>query len=169
MQMQTRTTETTRQRVIRVIAETLESNAENIKPEHDLRNDVGCDSLDCIEIMMGLETEFGIEIDDDQFEKHQTVQDVIGYVAGVCTPMQPAIADEAQQIALAASYLDDHKHNLTPESREIAATHSANLHKIAKRLAGDRIEDIYGPNDDTAEAERIRAMKNNGGPGWAAI
>ena len=174
MQMQTRPTETTGQRVIRVIAETLESNPANIQPDNDVRLDIGCDSLDCVEIMMALENEFAIEIDDGQFDNLRTVQDIINYVIDARTTANPQhIATDrlaqAQQIAVAASYLDDQKHNLAPESREIAETHSTNLHQIAKRLAGARVEDIYGPNDDTAEAAQIRAMETSGGPGWAAI
>lgn len=42
--------------------------------------DHGFDSLDCIEALMAVEDEFGIEIRDDDAEKFNTVQDVIDYV-----------------------------------------------------------------------------------------
>lgn len=42
---------------------------------------LGADSLDQIEIVMAIEDEFGIQIDDDEAEKIQTVQQAIDYVA----------------------------------------------------------------------------------------
>lgn len=59
---------------------------EGIKPEHKLYADLMCDSLDIIEIMMALEEEFGIRIDDDEFMKLATVQQVIDHINGVCVP-----------------------------------------------------------------------------------
>jgi acyl carrier protein len=56
-----------------------------ISDEHTLRNELQCDSLDCVECMMALEEEFGIEIDEDKFDKLETVQQIIEYVTGVCT------------------------------------------------------------------------------------
>lgn len=72
-------------RILKVIADNTGENEGNIKPHHSLTGDLQCDSLDCIEIMLGLEEEFGIEVDEDSFKKLRTVQQVIDYVADVCT------------------------------------------------------------------------------------
>ena len=44
--------------------------------------DMGCDSLDEIEIVMALEDEFSIEIPDEDAEKITTVQNAIDYAVG---------------------------------------------------------------------------------------
>lgn len=74
------------ERVLDIIAGQIGDVAANIAPGDELLNDLYCDSLDYVEIMMALETEFEIEIDDDQFLPLITVQQVINHVAGICTP-----------------------------------------------------------------------------------
>jgi acyl carrier protein len=76
---------TIQQRIIRVLSIQTGIAPHCIHPEHTLANDLQSDSLDCIEIMMALEEEFGINIDQDEGEKLQTVQQVFDYVTGVCT------------------------------------------------------------------------------------
>lgn len=55
---------------------------------HDIQNDLGADSLDCMELIMAFEEEFGIEIPDadeeDLFNRDGgfTVQAAIDYVSG---------------------------------------------------------------------------------------
>lgn len=39
--------------------------------------DLGLDSLDCVEIRMSVEEEFGIEIDDDEADTVRTVEDAV--------------------------------------------------------------------------------------------
>ena len=41
---------------------------------------LGADSLDIVELIMGLETEFNLEIPDDQAEKISTVGDAVNYI-----------------------------------------------------------------------------------------
>ena len=44
-------------------------------------NDLGADSLDCVELVMDFEHEFGIEIDEnDAYENIITVGDAINYI-----------------------------------------------------------------------------------------
>jgi acyl carrier protein len=45
-----------------------------------LRDDLGADSLDCVELVMLVEEEFDIEIADEDAENWKTVQDVVSYV-----------------------------------------------------------------------------------------
>ena len=69
------------QKVIKVIAEQLEKNEDEIKGEASFLNDLGADSLDVVEMIMTLEDEFGTEISDDEAEKIQTVQEAIDYIS----------------------------------------------------------------------------------------
>lgn len=49
--------------------------------ESHIIKDLGADSLDCIEIAMELEKEFGITIPDEDMEKHwTTVQEIVSYM-----------------------------------------------------------------------------------------
>ena len=43
-------------------------------------NDLGADSLDCVELIIDFEHEFGIEIDDNEAEKINTVGEAIDYI-----------------------------------------------------------------------------------------
>lgn len=45
-----------------------------------IQEDLGADSIDCVEIAMALEEEFGIEIDDAAIAKVETVDDAIELV-----------------------------------------------------------------------------------------
>ena len=58
-----------------IIVEQLGANAEAVKMEASFIDDLGADSLDVLEIIMGIEDEFGIEIPTDQAESIVTVGD----------------------------------------------------------------------------------------------
>ena len=58
-----------------IIADVLNVQKEEIKPETTFVDDLGADSLDIFQIIMGIEEEFDIEIDNDEAEKIVTVQD----------------------------------------------------------------------------------------------
>jgi acyl carrier protein len=49
----------------------------DVKPESNLVNDLGLDSLDTVELTLGLEERFGIEIPDTDLEGVATVGDAI--------------------------------------------------------------------------------------------
>lgn len=66
--------------VVKIIAEQLSLNAEEIRPEQSFINDLGADSLDTVELVMALEEAFDIEIPDEDAEKITTVQSAIDYV-----------------------------------------------------------------------------------------
>ena len=63
-----------------IIAEQLNVNEAEIKPETKFKDDLGEDSLDLFEMVMALEEEFGIEIPSEDLEKIVTVNDIIGYL-----------------------------------------------------------------------------------------
>jgi len=67
-------------KVQRVIARQLKSQPEKIKLTSHLQNDLGADSLDAMEILFGLEEEFGLKIPEDDARRISTVQDAVDYV-----------------------------------------------------------------------------------------
>lgn len=67
-------------RVIKVIAEVIAVERDQIKPESDLTGELNCDSLDMLEIAMALEEEFSCDINDEDALKLTTVQQVIDHM-----------------------------------------------------------------------------------------
>ncbi len=67
-------------RVQAIVVEQLGVKPEQITPEATFLEDLGADSLDTVELVMGLEEEFGNEIPDEEAEKLLTVGDVIRYI-----------------------------------------------------------------------------------------
>ena len=63
-----------------IIAEQLQAEPEAIKPETSLMKDLEADSLDAVEIIMEIESEFDIEIPDEEAEKFQSIDDIVKYV-----------------------------------------------------------------------------------------
>ncbi len=59
----------------KIISEVLNMEEEEIRPDMTFVEDLGADSLDVFQIIMGIEEEFDIEIDNDEAEKISTVQD----------------------------------------------------------------------------------------------
>lgn len=68
------------ERVKNVIVDQLSVDADEVTLEASFVDDLGADSLDVVELIMGLETEFDIEIPDEDAEKILTVGDAIKYV-----------------------------------------------------------------------------------------
>ena len=66
--------------VVNVVAEHLGLEPSEIKMSDHFIDDLGCDSLDTVELVMSLEEEFDCEIPDDQAENITTVQQAIDYV-----------------------------------------------------------------------------------------
>mgnify|MGYP005790879201 FL=1 len=63
-----------------IIADVLNVQKEEIRPETTFVDDLGADSLDIFQIIMGIEEEFDIEIDNDEAEKIVTVQDAVDQI-----------------------------------------------------------------------------------------
>lgn len=53
-----------------------------VVPEADLESDVGLDSLDTVELSLGLEQRFGVEIADEDLEGVRTVSDAVDVITG---------------------------------------------------------------------------------------
>lgn len=61
----------------KIIAEVLNVDEEEIKMETTFVDDLGADSLDIFQIIMGLEEEFDIEIANEEAENIVTVADAV--------------------------------------------------------------------------------------------
>jgi acyl carrier protein len=72
--------ESVEERVIRLVCERLGVNKEQVTRQTSFIEDVGADSLDIVELVMGLEEEFGITIPDTEAEKIKTVGEAIDYI-----------------------------------------------------------------------------------------
>lgn len=68
------------ERVKQVIVDQLGVDEEAVTMEASFVEDLGADSLDIVELIMGLETEFDIEIPDEEAEKISTVGDAVNYL-----------------------------------------------------------------------------------------
>lgn len=71
--------ETIESRAHRIIVEQLGLNRPP-KPTDSLAVDLGCDSLDLVELAMAIEDEFCIVIDDDEGVKCLTVADAVALI-----------------------------------------------------------------------------------------
>lgn len=68
-------------KIQQVIAKELKiEDAGKIKFNSRFKEDLGVDSLSSIELIMGLEDEFGLEIPDEEAEKILTVEDAVNYL-----------------------------------------------------------------------------------------
>ena len=68
------------ERVKAVIVDQLGADESAVTPEASFVDDLGADSLDIVELIMGLETEFDIEIPDEEAESIRTVGDAVDYI-----------------------------------------------------------------------------------------
>ncbi len=64
----------------KIIAEQLGIEENTIKMNSSFINDLEADSLDFVELIMAMETEFGVSIDESETENIKTVQDLIDYL-----------------------------------------------------------------------------------------
>ena len=60
-----------------IIADVMNIDEMEIKEDSSFENDLGADSLDVFQIIMGIEDAFDIEIDNDEAEKIVTVGDAV--------------------------------------------------------------------------------------------
>ena len=64
---------TTLERVKKVVSDKLQRDESEITETASFQNDLGADSLELVELVMGFEDEFGVQISDEDAEKIQTV------------------------------------------------------------------------------------------------
>jgi len=69
------------ERIDRTIAEEFEIDPEEMKPEKTLFQDLGLDSLDIVDLVIVLETAFGIKIREEEgIRKIRTLGDIHSFV-----------------------------------------------------------------------------------------
>jgi len=68
------------EKVKALIVEQLEADATKITMDTDIMKDLEADSLDAVEIILGVEEEYGIEIPDEDAENLVTVGDIVNYI-----------------------------------------------------------------------------------------
>ena len=73
----------TKERIMNLLADKLGYERCEIKEDQDLVTELGIDSLDMVEIIMGIEEEFGLKIDDKEVEGIKTVEDLIKKVENI--------------------------------------------------------------------------------------
>lgn len=66
-----------------IIAEVLNVDAEEVTMDSTFTDDLGADSLDIYQIVMGIEEEFDIEIPTEAAETITTVADAVEAIKGV--------------------------------------------------------------------------------------
>ncbi|HEV3088280.1 MAG TPA: acyl carrier protein [Candidatus Elarobacter sp.] len=76
----------TLERVKKIIVEQLGVEPNEVTPEASITDDLGADSLDQVELVMAFETEFGIDIPDEEAEKIKTVGDAVQKIDAVKAP-----------------------------------------------------------------------------------
>ena len=67
-------------RVKMIVCEQLGVDEDEIAMESNFLEDFGADSLELIDLIMALETEFDIEVPEEDIEEMQTVSDVVSYI-----------------------------------------------------------------------------------------
>ena len=66
-------------RLKEIIVDRLDVEEDQIVPEASFVEDLGADSLDIVELIMGIEEEFDIEIPDEDAEKLTSVGEAMNY------------------------------------------------------------------------------------------
>ena len=68
------------EKLVAMVAEQLGVTAAEVKEESRLKEDLGADSASIMMLVMDVESEFGIEVEDDAIEKVKTVEDMAKYI-----------------------------------------------------------------------------------------
>lgn len=68
------------ERVKKVVVDQLDVNPDEVTEQASFVDDLGADSLDVVELVMGLEEEFDLEIPDEDAEKITNVGHAVRYI-----------------------------------------------------------------------------------------
>ncbi|HPI89683.1 MAG TPA: acyl carrier protein [Spirochaetota bacterium] len=68
------------EKVRRIICEQLDVDESQVTADASIIDDLGAGSIDTIELVMALESEFGIDIPEEDAERLITVNDVVSYI-----------------------------------------------------------------------------------------
>lgn len=73
-------TETLYNRVAKIIAEQMNVDISDITPDKRLKEDLGADSIEMVELIMAFEEEFGQNMPDEEVADVTTVSDIVEYI-----------------------------------------------------------------------------------------
>jgi len=68
------------EKVIVIIANQFDVSEDSINESTDLRNDLGADSLDAVDLLMDIDDEFELDIPDEEIIYIRTIGDVVKYI-----------------------------------------------------------------------------------------
>ena len=71
------------QKIKTIIAEVLNIDADSITADTTFVDDLGADSLDIFQIIMGIEEEYDIELENESVEQIQTVGDAVEAIRAI--------------------------------------------------------------------------------------
>lgn len=74
---------TTFEIVAKAVSARTSSDLAALKPETDVREDLGMDSLDAVELIMELEDEFGITIPSENSADLKTIAEIVALIDGI--------------------------------------------------------------------------------------
>lgn len=69
-----------RERIAEIISARLGVLKERVSDSSSFVEDIGADSLDIVELVMGLEQDFGVTIRDEDAAELRTIDDVLNYI-----------------------------------------------------------------------------------------
>lgn len=68
------------EKVKEIIVDTIGCNADDVKPESRLEEDLSMDSLDAVQVNMNIEEQLGITIPDEMLAELKSVKDIVEYL-----------------------------------------------------------------------------------------
>ncbi len=68
------------EKIRKIIADQLDIDVDEVTLESVITDDLGCDSLDVVDLVMTFEDEFSIELPDEALEKIKTVGDIVKFI-----------------------------------------------------------------------------------------
>ena len=71
---------TTMERVKKVVVDRLKVSGDEVTEAASFVDDLGADSLDVVDLVIGFEDEFEVQIPDEDAEKIQTVKQAVDYI-----------------------------------------------------------------------------------------
>ena len=66
--------------LVAILCDQLPLSPEDLRPESKIKDDLGADSLDVLQLLMALEEEKGVVIPDDVLPTLITVGDIVAYM-----------------------------------------------------------------------------------------
>lgn len=71
------------ERLFEIIEEQLHTTGVELTEDLNLKDDLGADSIDLVELVMALEDEYGIEVSYEELEKNvRTIGDIVEFLRG---------------------------------------------------------------------------------------